>query len=67
MADRFGHFTASQREAIRTVDCSVVVSAAAGSGKTTVLAERCAALVCDGPVPQRCPIDQLLVTQIVVT
>jgi len=56
-ADRYAHLTPNQRLAIRTVDTSVLVSAAAGSGKTTVLAERCASLVCD----HRCPVDQLLV------
>ncbi len=61
MADRFAHLTGSQRRAITTRGHSILVSAAAGSGKTTVLAERCAALVCDGPVDQRCGIDELLV------
>ena len=59
--DRLAHLTASQQQAIRTVDRSVLVSAAAGSGKTTVLAERCVALVCDVPEDQRCNIDDLLV------
>ncbi|HOW71950.1 MAG TPA: UvrD-helicase domain-containing protein [Phycisphaerae bacterium] len=55
------HLTDSQRRAVLTVDRSVLVSAAAGSGKTTVLAERCAALVCDLPAGQRCEMDELLV------
>ena len=59
--DRWAHLTDAQRRAIQTVDRSVLVSAAAGSGKTTVLAERCAALVCDVPESQRCSIDELLV------
>lgn len=54
-------FTPEQRQAIETVDRSVVVAAAAGSGKTAVLAERCAHLVCDAPAEYRCDADQLLV------
>lgn len=54
-------WTERQREAIQTVDRSVLVSAAAGSGKTAVLAERCAHLVCDAPSPFRCDVDRLLV------
>jgi ATP-dependent helicase/nuclease subunit A len=52
-------WTDSQREGIETVGCSLLVSAAAGSGKTAVLAERCAHLVCDGKPP--CNVDQILV------
>lgn len=59
--DRFAHLTPAQRRAIRAVDRSVLVSAAAGSGKTTVLAERCAYLVCDLPSQERCRVDELLV------
>lgn len=55
------HLNAAQRRAVLTVDRSLLVSAAAGSGKTTVLAERCAALVCDLPPDRRCEIDELLV------
>jgi len=51
--------TESQKRAIRTTDCSLLVSAAAGSGKTAVLSERCAYLVCDAP--QKCDVDELLV------
>ncbi|MGB2987222.1 MAG: UvrD-helicase domain-containing protein, partial [Phycisphaerae bacterium] len=54
-------FTSQQREAISTTGRSVIVSAAAGSGKTAVLAERCAYLVCDAPSGERCEVDQLLV------
>ena len=42
-------WTEAQLRAIRTADRSLLVSAAAGSGKTAVLAERCAYLVCDAP------------------
>jgi ATP-dependent helicase/nuclease subunit A len=52
-------WTAAQREGIETVSHSLLVSAAAGSGKTSVLAERCAHLVCDAA--DRCGIDELLV------
>ena len=57
------HFplTAEQRVAVTTTGKSVIVSAAAGSGKTTVLAERCAYLVCDAPPEDRCDVDELLV------
>lgn len=54
-------FTKEQRRAIETAGCDVVVAAGAGSGKTAVLAERCAHLVCDAPPPARCDADQLLV------
>jgi len=58
---RLSHLTDDQKRAVITVDRSILVSAAAGSGKTTVLAERCAALVCDLPSDQRCRIDEILV------
>ncbi len=61
VVDRLARLTERQRQAVRTVDRSVLVSAAAGSGKTTVLAERCAGLVCDLPPQERCGIDELLV------
>lgn len=54
-------WTATQQRAIRTCGKSLIVSAAAGSGKTAVLAERCAYLVCDAPQASRCNIDELLV------
>ncbi|MCP4249650.1 MAG: helicase-exonuclease AddAB subunit AddA [bacterium] len=54
-------FTPTQRQAIETTGRSVVVTAAAGSGKTAVLAERCAHLVCDLPPDRRCRVDELLV------
>ncbi|MCH7840168.1 MAG: UvrD-helicase domain-containing protein, partial [Planctomycetes bacterium] len=54
-------FTHAQRRAIESTGCSVIVSAAAGSGKTAVLAERCAYLICDAPPEARCDVDQLLV------
>lgn len=53
--------TSSQQQAVTTAGHSVIVSAAAGSGKTAVLAARCAYLVCDAPRDQRCNVDQLLV------
>ncbi len=53
--------TEQQLRAIRTTGRSVIVSAAAGSGKTAVLAERCSYLVCDAPVAERCDVDRLLV------
>lgn len=54
-------FTPDQRRAIEHVGSSVLVSAAAGSGKTSVLAERCAYLVCDAPGGVRCGVENLLV------
>ncbi len=53
--------TEKQQEAVRTTGRSVIVSAAAGSGKTAVVAERCAFLVCDSPDGGRCDMDALLV------
>ncbi len=55
--DPLKRLTESQRQAVTTLGQSVLVSAAAGAGKTTVLAERCADLVCR----QRCRVDELLV------
>lgn len=54
-------FTPEQQQAITTVDRNVLVSAAAGSGKTAVLAARCAHLICDASPPYRCDADGLLV------
>ncbi len=53
--------TPEQYRAVTTTGTSLLVSAAAGSGKTAVLAERCAYLVCDAPDDQRCEVDALLV------
>ncbi|HEY1683649.1 MAG TPA: helicase-exonuclease AddAB subunit AddA [Tepidisphaeraceae bacterium] len=52
-------WTPEQRAAIQTVGQSLLVSAAAGSGKTSVLAERCVYLICDAP--ERCGVSELLV------
>ena len=52
-------FTPEQREAIELRGCNILVSAAAGSGKTAVLAERITSMVCDGDNPV--DIDRLLV------
>lgn len=53
--------TTQQKMAITTTGRSMIVSAAAGSGKTAVVAERCAYLLCDAPPSQRCSVEQLLV------
>src|SRR5437660_968416 len=52
-------WTPAQLDAIGTTGVSLLVSAAAGSGKTAVLAERCAHLVCSADDP--CDVDELLV------
>src|SRR6266487_1670313 len=52
-------WTEPQWRAITSTGRSILVSAAAGSGKTAVLAERCAHLVCDAEHP--CDVDELLV------
>lgn len=58
-AGQTGHeWTEAQLDAIRARGSSLLVSAAAGSGKTSVLTERCVSLVCDDP---RCNVNQLLV------
>jgi ATP-dependent helicase/nuclease subunit A len=49
----------AQRKGIQAPGGSLLVSAAAGSGKTTVLAERCVYLVCDAK--PLCGVDELLV------
>jgi len=52
-------WTKSQQDGISASGQSLLVSAAAGSGKTAVLAERCAHLICDAK--PACNVDQLLV------
>ncbi len=52
-------WTEPQRQAIETVGQSLLVSAAAGSGKTSVLAERCVRLILDAVPP--CAVGELLV------
>jgi len=52
-------WTEAQRQAITTLGRGLLVSAAAGSGKTSVLAQRCVHLVCDAA--DRCDVGQLLV------
>ncbi len=53
------NFTPAQQEVIDLRDCNILVSAAAGSGKTAVLVERIAQMVCDEEHPV--DIDRLLV------
>ena len=53
------HWTDAQKLAISTTGSSLLVSAAAGSGKTSVLAERCAYLLCDAN--PTCEVSELLV------
>ncbi len=55
------NWTTGQLRAIETLGKSLAVTAAAGSGKTAVLTERCARIVCDAPTDLRCPIDRILV------
>lgn len=52
-------WTDAQWAGVSMTGGSLLISAAAGSGKTAVLAERCAYLVCDAPAP--CSVDELLV------
>jgi ATP-dependent helicase/nuclease subunit A len=52
-------WTSDQRSAITHGTGGLLVSAAAGSGKTSVLAERCVHVVCDGADP--CHVHELLV------
>ena len=52
-------FTPEQREAIELHGCNILVSAAAGSGKTAVLVERIVRMVCDERKPV--DIDRLLI------
>ena len=51
-------YTAAQQKAIDTVNKSLLVSAAAGSGKTAVLVQRIIEMVCNENGPD---IDRLLV------
>ena len=53
-------WTPQQQRAIEHIGGDLVVSAAAGSGKTAVLAERCARLVCEN-VAGGCGVEELLV------
>jgi len=52
-------YTPEQQRAVDLHGCNILVSAAAGSGKTAVLAERIIQMVCDGEHPV--DIDRLLV------
>ena len=52
-----GNFNDEQIKAIETIDRSVLVSAAAGSGKTTVLIERIIRIILEG----RANVDEMLV------
>ncbi len=52
-------FTKEQQQAIDLHNCNILVSAAAGSGKTAVLSERIVKIVCDETHPV--DIDRLLV------
>ncbi|MCR5501000.1 MAG: helicase-exonuclease AddAB subunit AddA [Acetatifactor sp.] len=52
-------FTTAQKEAIDLRDCNILVSAAAGSGKTAVLSERIVEIICDETHPV--DVDRLLV------
>ena len=53
------HFTEDQQKVIDARDCNVLVSAAAGSGKTAVLVERILSLISDSS--RGVDIDRLLV------
>lgn len=53
------NWTDQQKLAINTIDGDVLLTAAAGAGKTAVLAQRCVYLVTQAPDP--CDIDELLV------
>ena len=52
-------FTREQKMAIESRDCGLIVSAAAGSGKTAVLVQRVIGLLTDPVDP--CGVDELLV------
>ena len=53
------NFTPKQQRVIDLHNCNILVSAAAGSGKTAVLVERIVKKVCDGAEPV--DIDRLLI------
>ena len=53
------NFTPVQQQAVAHRSGVLMVQAAAGSGKTTVLSERCASLIADGPAPA--DVSELLV------
>ena len=53
------HFTPDQQRVIDTRDCNILVSAAAGSGKTAVLVERIIQMITDDSHPV--DIDRLLI------
>ncbi|KPK75300.1 MAG: hypothetical protein AMJ79_11705, partial [Phycisphaerae bacterium SM23_30] len=53
------NWTEEQKRAIQTVDRDVLLTAAAGAGKTAVLAQRCIYLLTEAAEP--CGIDELLV------
>lgn len=59
MAEPSTRWTPQQKAGIETTGVNLLVSAAAGSGKTAVLAERCVHLLCDAEQP--CSVDELLV------
>ncbi len=59
MSNATPNWTPEQKAGIETTGVNLLVSAAAGSGKTAVLSERCAYLVCDAQ--PACDVDQLLV------
>ena len=50
-------FTKDQQKAIETLDKSVLVSAAAGSGKTSVLVERIISIILEG----KANVDEMLI------
>lgn len=52
-------FTPQQQQVIDLHHCNILVSAAAGSGKTAVLVERIIRMICDGDQPA--DIDRLLI------
>lgn len=53
------HFTPEQQQVIELHNCNILVSAAAGSGKTAVLVERIIRMICDEEHPV--DIDRLLI------